>query len=747
MNRMNVMSNIVHKNRSGLPFLVVLAAAAGSAIPAVESTAALLPPIAAMQLVAPDDAVATTSDRDCSPGLALRAPDLTGCGEILDAIAIPGFGEVWWITGSPPESVGAEAAVSLDAELSEGDAAVAPEPMITLVDVPPIEELIAAGDPPKGTDDDATPNPLENVFDFTTPAPDRGDPGVNRDDAPAVLKRQDAASADSPSDRGNQALKIRELTGGSKDWLDFGTELVLLDDRSANETNAPVPDPQGHGGTESGTEPKTTIALNLVDNQQRVISELVNLQVGDAIEIETAIKVDRVEVIDPEVVEAAVTSPRKIVLYGRGEGTTQVQIESGSEHQSCFVIVGPNYKELENLIRAMAPTARVKVSGMNGTVVLTGRVSDSDAAQQVEGLARAFQGGEVLNHLTVAGVQQTMLRVVVAEVNKEATRALGINWGFGASRLSRDFFFANNIGQINPTNYFSNGLPNVTQGQLGYSVAPTVTGALTNFTFGFPRAELQLFLSALRENGFVRTLAEPNLVAISGQTATFLAGGEVPIPVAQGGAVAGAITIIYKEFGVRLAFTPTVLGGQLIRIHVMTEISDPVQDTRQVGTVPLFSFRTRRVETTIECGNGQSFAIAGLLNDQVSAIASKIPGLGDMPVLGALFSSVEYQKNKTELVVLVTPELVEPMEPLQVVPPPGAHHRDPSDAELFGLGMLEGAEGLEPQTLMELREPPQPASEAAASMDDSAAAQGLLMKGDWGLEDAMVDADAGASGE
>ena len=267
---------------------------------------------------------------------------------------------------------------------------------------------------------------------------------------------------------------------------------------------------------------------------------------------------------------------------------------------------------------------------------------------------------------------------------------MGVNWAIGGSTLSRDFFFANNLNQINPTQFSSSGLSNVLQGQQAYSVAPNVNGVNTNVTFGFPRIELQVFVNALRENNLFRVLAEPNLVAISGQTATFLAGGEVPIPVAQGGAVAGAIVIEYKEFGVRLSFTPTVLGGQRIRIHVMTEISDAIPGTQAVGGLPVFTFTTRRVESTVECGNGQTFAIAGLLQQSVQAIVSKIPGLGDLPVLGTLFSSTDYKQSNTELVVLVTPQLIEPLEPHQVAPPPGSLMTHPTDLELFTLQRLEG---------------------------------------------------------
>jgi pilus assembly protein CpaC len=276
-----------------------------------------------------------------------------------------------------------------------------------------------------------------------------------------------------------------------------------------------------------------------------------------------------------------------------------------------------------------------------------------------------------------------MLRVVVAEVNKQAIRRLGVNWAIGGNDFSRDFFLANNLGQLNPTTFGTTGLANVRAGQNTTFLLPNQNGPGTNITFGFPQAEFQMFINALRENDLARTLAEPNLVAISGQTASFLAGGEVPIPVAQGGANAGAITIEYREFGVRLGFTPTVLGGQLIRLHVMTEVSDAIPTNQVAGGFPLFTFTTRRVESTIECGNGQTFAIAGLLNDTVRGMAAKIPGLGDLPILGTLFSSTDYEREITELVILVTPQLVEPLDPHQVPPPPGSLITEPTDDELF----------------------------------------------------------------
>ncbi len=409
-------------------------------------------------------------------------------------------------------------------------------------------------------------------------------------------------------------------------------------------------------------------------------------------------KADGVQIADPTIADFYMSSPTRVVISGKSYGTTQLLMRFGEEQRTYNIDVELDLNALYGFIAQNAPTARVEARSVNGVIMLTGTVPDAQTAERIAGMASLVQGGEVRSNLTVAGVQQTMLRVVVAEVNKDASRQLGINWAIGASDWSRDFFFANNVANINPTVFSSSGLNNVLAGQQLYSVAPTANGLNTNITFGFPKAEFQVFLNALRENGLARTLAEPNLVAISGQTATFLAGGEVPIPVAQAGAAAGAITVEYREFGVRLGFTPTILGGQIIRLHVMTEVSEAIPTTTVVGGFPLFTFTTRRVESTIECGNGQTFAIAGLLNDRIRANASKIPGLGDLPILGAMFSSTAYERSMTELVVLVTPQLVEPLDPHQVPPPPGSLITEPNDFELFGLGKLEGEPLARPET-------------------------------------------------
>lgn len=428
-------------------------------------------------------------------------------------------------------------------------------------------------------------------------------------------------------------------------------------------------------------------SVNVIDRTAQRITVAINQSAS----IDVTADIDTAEIANKDTAVVNVESPRRVVVTGLALGTTQLRLTAGQVQRVFDITVERDLTTLRELIAAIAPTSDVRLRSLNGTIILSGRVADSRTSDRIIELASLVQGtGEIRNQMDVAGVQQILLRVVVAEVNKDATRRLGVNWAIGASDLSRDFFFANNLNQINPTIFGSSGVANVLFGQQTYAAGPVANGLNTNVTFGFPRAEFQMFINALRENNLFRVLAEPNLVALSGQTATFLAGGEVPIPVTQGGAVAGAITIEFHEFGVRLAFTPTILGGQRMRLHVMTEVSDAIPGTQIVGGLPVFSFTTRRVESTVECGNGQTFAIAGLLRETVTASASKIPGLGDIPVLGSLFSSVDYRKNNTELVVLVTPQLVEPLDPHQVAPPPGSLMTSPNDYELFALQKLEG---------------------------------------------------------
>ncbi len=312
------------------------------------------------------------------------------------------------------------------------------------------------------------------------------------------------------------------------------------------------------------------------------------------------------------------------------------------------------------------------------------------AAEQAVQLAGSYAAnGKVLNFLEISGGQQVMLEVRFAEVSRAATNALGVNLGLTDGHS----FVGSNIGQVSPFGIQPTGEFGINSPQ------PAVTlfgrGEMGSTAFAY-------FIQALRENDLMRVLAEPNLIASSGQEASFLAGGEFPIPVPQsGGAGSGGstITIEYKQFGVRLKFVPVVLGEGRVRLKVEPEVSDlDYTKSVSIGGLPVPSLRTRRVSTTIELMEGQSFAIAGLMNRSTFSRSEVTPLLGDVPVLGALFRSVRCERSETELVVLVTPRLVQAMNPAQVPQLPGEKWRHPTEAELFWDRDLGGPQTAAPAT-------------------------------------------------
>jgi len=453
--------------------------------------------------------------------------------------------------------------------------------------------------------------------------------------------------------------------------------------------------------------------------------------------IRTNVPIARAQVANPTIADIPVVTPQEVVVTAQGFGVTQLTLWTTDDQRKTFdIVVEIDVPMLNRAIKQLSPQAAVEARMLSGTLVLAGRAPDSLTAERIEGLARIVHN-RVTNHMDIAGVQQTLLRCTVAEVNKEAIRELSVNWAMGGGGISNDFFFANNLGGLNPINFGDSGVMNLIAppdmgGALLFNRAPSVTGPNTNFTFGFPKAELQFFLRALRDNNLFRVLAEPNVVAVNGQEASFLSGGEFPIAVAQGGATAGAISIEFKQFGILLGFTPTVLGSGQVRMRVVAEVSDLVPSSVGVaGGLPVFSLSTRRVESTVESGDGQTFAIGGLISERVRAASSRIPGLGDVPILGALFSSVQYQRNETELVILVTPELVAPMDPHQVPPVPGDSQTEPDDFDLFALGKLEG----DPHPTPQAGDAPRHGYPARVRPAPTPAAGDITLQGPFGVSD------------
>lgn len=437
-----------------------------------------------------------------------------------------------------------------------------------------------------------------------------------------------------------------------------------------------------------------TASVRAVDEQIRRLPVPLNRSMM----VETTVEVSRVDVIAPHIADVQLISPMQILVTGRSYGVTNIVLWGPNNEQYVLeASVELDLSALNEALKQIDPQSTVEARSVLGNVVLTGTVSNAVMAQRMMDVANLFipalsdgtRATSIQNHLDVAGEQQVMLKCVVAEVSRSAVRQLGVN-GFLAGDDFRDAFLINQLGGINPINIgaaadalVNDTIPFLT-GEEGIPLTTTPTLSL-----GFPRVQMQVFIRAMNDNGLLRVLAEPNLVATSGETATFLAGGEFPIPVPQGDF---RVTIEFRQFGVRLNFTPVVLGEDRIRLRVAPEVSElDFSSAVQVQGFTIPGLTSRSAETTVEVGSGQTLAMAGLLNEQVRALSSRVPGIGEVPILGALFRSVEFRRSLTELVILVTPEIVTPLDPHQVAAAhlPGSEITDPSDWQLYANGWLE----------------------------------------------------------
>jgi pilus assembly protein CpaC len=344
-------------------------------------------------------------------------------------------------------------------------------------------------------------------------------------------------------------------------------------------------------------------------------------------------------------------SQNMIYVLGKKLGTTNLTVEDGNGHIQDVLDVSVSYDipGLRAQLAGLIPSNRVVIHPANGALVLTGNVDSTEQLREILAIADRFAPGQVTNLLSVGGSQQVLLEVKFDEVQRSAEKQLGVN---------SNWTLAVNSGTI------------ATATGLGASTSAfgTATG-----TFAAGNYSLSASLEALEKKGMVRELAEPNLVALSGDTASFLAGGEIPIPVVQSiTGNTGAATIEFKQFGVGLSFTPTVLSRELVDLVINSEVSalDPTVSVEANGiSVP--GLKVRRAKTTVELKDGESFAVAGLLQDNFTNGINQVPWLGNVPVLGALFRSTDFQHNQTELVVFITVHLVQPG--------PGASVKGPSD--------------------------------------------------------------------
>jgi pilus assembly protein CpaC len=413
--------------------------------------------------------------------------------------------------------------------------------------------------------------------------------------------------------------------------------------------------------------------------------------VGKSIILKTDQAVKRVSVAAPEIADFILLSSREIHITGKAVGVTNLSLWQNKKLFAVYDLeVAYDISRLKQKLHNILPDEKdLRVIPTHDSITLAGTVSSAANLSQVLALAEAYApDGKVRNLLQVADVQQVMLEVRAAEMSRSLTKRLGINFNyarggnFGVSLLSGlTQLMGSGEGQLTVPTDGTYGA-----GPLGLFVSPSVNAL---FRFNSGSTTWTGFIDALKNDGLVKILAEPTLIALSGKTANFLAGGEFPVPVPQG---LGTVAIEYKSFGVRLAFTPTVLSESKINVEVMPEVSELDFTTAvqfQGFVIPGLS--TRRASTSVELADGQSFAIAGLLKESIREEISKFPLLGDIPILGALFRSQSFLKQETELIIIVTPHLVKPLDVAKQTLPTD-YYIEPSDSEFYLLGLTEGRE-------------------------------------------------------
>lgn len=440
----------------------------------------------------------------------------------------------------------------------------------------------------------------------------------------------------------------------------------------------------------------------------------VQIKIGHTRLVKLPRKIQRVSVGKPEICDVVVINTHQLYLNGKSPGATNITLWApGDKLIGMFLVrVERDLSLLKERMHQVLPGEPIEVRELEGTVVLSGRVSSEDIKKRAKALALALVPRKdladsmhtqlkipeyVIDLLEVGAVKQVSLKVRFAEVRRDALKKLKVNLGY--RDLAGNFFntFLGGVtGPLLPANRWD--LPDIGNGFNPFSRPPydlsvsSKTSTAGGFTWGGDHRVMG-FLDVLKENGLAKVLAEPNLVASSGQEADFLAGGEFPIPVPQ----KENITIHFKKFGVRLKFKPTVLSTGKIRLEVEPEVSDLDFSTAVViegYAVP--GLTTRRAKTQLELDNGQSFGMAGLFRDDINQVVSKIPLLGDIPILGVLFRSTEFQHKKTELVIAVTPEIVTPGQRVPTLPTDNL--KMPSEWDIYmgkmvEMGGKEGAKG------------------------------------------------------
>ncbi|WP_339856293.1 MULTISPECIES: type II and III secretion system protein family protein [Roseovarius] len=423
----------------------------------------------------------------------------------------------------------------------------------------------------------------------------------------------------------------------------------------------------------AGQAPSPVSAENL-HVVRKGASRDISVSMNRAIVVESDVPFAELSVANASIADFSTLSDRTIYLLGKAPGRTTLTLldEAGRLITNVEVHVSADISEFKERLRQILPNEKIEVRTANDGIVLSGVVSSTPRMQRALDLAQRYAPERVSNLMSVSGKQQVMLKVRFAEMQRSVSKSLGTS-------LFIDGLSNAGIGGAVSTNAIGSSA----QTPIGVVPGTGTAGANNGAAFiglNAGSAQVGILIQALESKGLVRTLAEPNLTALSGQEANFLAGGEYPIPVAQDD---GAITVEFKPFGVQLNFVPYVLDDEVINLEIAAAVSsiDPSNGFSN-GTLTIAGFRTRSTSTTVSLRDGDSFAIAGLLQDDFEDTNGQVPWLGDLPILGALFRSANYQRSQTELVIIVTAHLVTPTRG-EALALPTDRVLPPSEADLF----------------------------------------------------------------
>ncbi|PCJ99823.1 MAG: hypothetical protein COA45_03125 [Zetaproteobacteria bacterium] len=422
-------------------------------------------------------------------------------------------------------------------------------------------------------------------------------------------------------------------------------------------------------------------AVLLAEDKPRSYSTVVSIEKGEIYGGELVIPVNKSQFLkihlpykelsigNPDIADVVALSSRSLYILGKQIGSTNLTVrdEEGNVVTVIDIVVSYDIEALKKKLFELSPGDVIEVRPAGPSIVLGGQVSSSDRLHQIVSIAEQYAPGKVINMLSVYGSQQVLLKVRFAEVKRTVLKDIGFTNIFNLNSGSDSFTVSSGDG-VNPGSFVS-------------AVANVISGDFT----------LTSTVDMLESKGFIRTLAEPNIIALSGNNASFLAGGEFPIPVSQDSDAGGgsAITVEFKEFGVGLSFTPTVVGKDIINLVLEAEVSaiDPTVSVT-TGSIVIPGLKVRRASTTVELIDGQSFAIAGLIEDNFADLVRAIPGLGDIPIIGALARSTDFMSNQTELVIIIQVHLVQPVTE-RALSLPTDHALPPSEFDLFMMGQIE----------------------------------------------------------